>query len=115
MKFSYLIIAFALTFLMFTAEKCMPAKDGTTSKGHVEPIEATASDEHTDPVKFEFVGDYPERWKKVDSLNNLGLYKSALAEVGAIYDLARKDKNYPQVIKAQMHKLKYNTYLTDDD
>ncbi|CAG5080107.1 alpha-2-macroglobulin family protein [Parvicella tangerina] len=114
MRYSYLIIALALFFLTLTSEKCMPSK-------HTQPEEVITSPspgdqpENTDPIKYEFIGDYPDRWKKIDSLNNLGLYKSALQEVNEIYELARKDKNYPQVIKAQMHRLKYNTYLTDDD
>ncbi len=114
MRISYIIIAFALVFLTLTSEKCMPRKTPIVE----EVVTSTAPssvEENNDPIKYEFIGDYPDRWKKVDSLNNLGLYKSALEEVGSIYELARKDKNYPQVIKAQMHRLKYNTYLSDDD
>lgn len=113
MRYSYLIIGFALMFLTLTSEQCESEKK--KEDVHIETAAPNVETANTDPIKFEFIGDYPDRWKKVDSLNNLGLYKSALGEVNEIYNLARKDKNYPQVIKAQMHRLKYNTYLTDDD
>lgn len=110
MKISYLIIAFALVVLSLTSETC------TRYNPNVHPYDTQAApDQEPEKIEYKFGGDYGERWKKVDSLNNLGLYKSALTEVGEIYNLARKEKNYPQVLKAQMHKLKYNTYLTDDD
>jgi uncharacterized protein YfaS (alpha-2-macroglobulin family) len=110
MKYSYLIIGLALTFLTLTSQEC--ADDKKEDRG--EAVTATPASE-PESIDFVFTGDYPERWAKVDSLNNLGLYKSALEEVNSIYAQAREDKNYPQVLKAQMHRLKYNTYLTDDD
>lgn len=113
MRYRYIIIALALAFLSLTSEKCSQPKTPLTEYETISSPDRL--EENKDPIKFEFIGDYPGRWKKVDSLNNLGLYKSALQEVDAIYDLARNDKNYPQVVKAQMHRLKYNTYLTDDD
>lgn len=114
MKLSYLIIFLALTFLALTSEKCSRV-DPRSVPVYNESSDAAPTEEVQDSIKFLFIGDYPDRWKKVDSLNDLGLYKSSLQEVKEIYNLARKDKNYPQVLKAQMHKLKYNTYLTDDD
>ncbi len=58
---------------------------------------------------------YPSQWKKVDSLEAKGLYRMALAEVNAIFDVAVSDKNHTQVIKAVLYELKYNTYLEEDD
>lgn len=49
---------------------------------------------------------YDHQWKKVDSLSNLGLPKSALAIVNNIYNQAKKEKNDPQYIKAVIYKLK---------
>lgn len=44
---------------------------------------------------------YDKQWKKVDSLlNKGGLIESALKEVNKIYDLAKKEKNEPQQVKA---------------
>ncbi|MEZ4918344.1 MAG: alpha-2-macroglobulin family protein [Saprospiraceae bacterium] len=59
-------------------------------------------------------GDYSDAWKKVDSLEQKGLYKSALAEVESIYQLAKKEKNGPQSIKAIIFKGKYTTMLEED-
>ena len=49
---------------------------------------------------------YDHQWKKVDSLSNLGLPKSALVIVNKIYDQAKKEKNDPQYIKAVIFRLK---------
>lgn len=67
------------------------------------------------PLKFTFNGDYKDLWKKVDSLENLGLYKSANDVVTIIFDAAQKEENTPQSVKALMHRMKYNSYMTDDD
>lgn len=113
MKFTYYLLIVSTLFLTLTSEQCSEKRESAV----VTEVNGGSSDINEDNavITFEFTGDYAERWKKVDSLNNLGLYKSSLEEVSAIYNLARKEKNYPQVIKAQMHRLKYNTYLTDDD
>ncbi|MCB9196647.1 MAG: hypothetical protein H6600_04175 [Flavobacteriales bacterium] len=112
MKYAFYIFGFAFIFLSLTSEQC--TRYNSNIQAYDNPVvENQPSTE--EPLTFDFKGDYPDRWKKVDSLNNLGLYKSALEEVKDIYALARKDKNYPQVIKAQMNKMKYNTYLSDDD
>lgn len=66
-------------------------------------------------LSYSFDGDYDELWKKVDSLQNLGLYKSALETVQIIYDEARNEENTPQVVKAVIHKMKFNSYMTEDD
>jgi hypothetical protein len=54
----------------------------------------------------QFTSSYDRQWKKVDSLSNLGLPKSALLIVNKIYDQAKKEKNDPQYIKAVIFKLK---------
>lgn len=114
MKNILYILSISLVFLTLTSEQCSRAKEITISNESLEAANETKVI-NNDPIKFKFEGDYPADWKTVDSLNNLGLYKSALEKVKKIYALARSEKNYPQVIKAQMHKLKYNTYLSDDD
>jgi hypothetical protein len=57
---------------------------------------------------------YSLEWKKVDSLSNLGLPKSALAIVNKIYDQAKKEKNDPQYIKAVIYRLKLKSDYMDD-
>ncbi len=57
---------------------------------------------------------YSFRWKKVDSLSNLGLPKSALEIVNTIYDQAKKEKNDPQYIKAFIYRLKLKADFMED-
>ncbi len=52
------------------------------------------------------LASYDRLWKKVDSLSNLGLPKSALVIVNKVYDQAKKEKNDPQYIKAIIFRLK---------
>lgn len=52
------------------------------------------------------MNQYDKQWKKVDSLmNQSGLTESALREVNKIYELAKKDKNEPQQVKALTYRL----------
>ena len=54
------------------------------------------------PLDFE---DYENEWKKVDSLINTGLPKSALELTESIYENARQTNNHPQFIKATLYKI----------
>lgn len=67
------------------------------------------------PLKYHFTGDYKALWKQVDSLQNIGLYKSANDVVSIIFDSAQKEENTPQTVKALIHKMKFNSYLQEDD
>jgi hypothetical protein len=58
--------------------------------------------------------NYDNLWQKVDSLSNLGLPKSAIEVVSAIYNLAKKEKNDPQFIKSIMYKLKLQSEFQED-
>ncbi|WP_266362019.1 alpha-2-macroglobulin family protein [Tellurirhabdus rosea] len=58
---------------------------------------------------------YTRDWKRADSLAAGGQPKSALDIVGRIYADARKARNYPQVVKAAMHRLIYRSYLDESD
>lgn len=58
---------------------------------------------------------YGKEWKKVDSLMNEGLSKSALAEVEIIYTMAKKDNNPPQIVKALMYRLNLVQQFQEDD
>jgi hypothetical protein len=68
------------------------------------------------PVKYHFnLGDdYKDAWRKVDSLGQLGLTRSALEVVEEIYNAAKKDNNQPQFIKTIFYKLKYGNYIEED-
>lgn len=121
----YPILA-ALFSIVLMSEQC-----SDKSKTSVEPVHEQLSisdsipdapaDEDKDEVsqiediRFEFTGNYEDLWKKVDSLQELGLYKSALDVVQVIYTSAREENNTPQVIKSVIHKMKYNSYMSEDD
>ncbi len=79
--------------------------ESTETKVH-QPIE---------DLIFNFDGDYEDLWTVVDSLQNIGLYESALKTVEVIFDSARVENNVPQVVKSVIHKMKYNSYLKEDD
>lgn len=43
---------------------------------------------------------YESAWKQIDSLTQKGLWQSALTQTNALYDRAKSEKNYPQLLKA---------------
>ncbi|NLO69298.1 MAG: hypothetical protein GX098_12150, partial [Bacteroidales bacterium] len=59
-------------------------------------------------------GDLVTAWKKVDSLENQGLYRSAHAEVIQIYRVARLHADQPNEIKALIYQMKYQRELSED-
>jgi len=105
-------IVFALLLMSPSCEKNETENTAivvdTVDTNAVQPTEMTQ-------IKYSFNGDYKDLWKKVDSLQNLGLYKSANEVVALIFEAAQKEENTPQTVKALMHKMKYNSYMTDDD
>jgi len=58
---------------------------------------------------------YDRLWFRADSLAAAGLPQSALKIVDQISVDARKAGNYPQLVKAAMHRLVYRTYLDESD
>ncbi|MBL7701366.1 MAG: alpha-2-macroglobulin [Ferruginibacter sp.] len=58
--------------------------------------------------------DYAKNWKKVEAFEKKGLTKSALQEVLAIYNLAIKENNDAQQIKASMYQIKYRNMVEED-
>ena len=65
-------------------------------------------------INFNFGDDYNAAWKKVDSLEQQGLTRSALEVVEEIYQAAKKDNNQPQIIKSVFYKLKFGNYIEED-
>lgn len=59
-------------------------------------------------------GDYQSEWKIIDSLEQGGLYKSALEQTEALYARAKRDKNAQQVVKTLLFRGKYTTLLEED-
>jgi len=58
--------------------------------------------------------DYAANWKKVEALEKKGLTKTALQEVLVIYNLAFKDNQDAQQIKASMYQVKYRNMVEED-
>ena len=57
---------------------------------------------------------YPELWKEVEKFENDDLPKSANQSVEKIYQLAKKEQNSPQFVKALLYQSKYSFYLEED-
>ncbi len=66
------------------------------------------------PYQFPVNGSYEKEWKRVDSLQNKGLPKSALEIVSAIYSKAKREKNTENFIRAILEKMKYESYIEED-
>ncbi|GAB4031473.1 alpha-2-macroglobulin family protein [Spirosoma gilvum] len=58
--------------------------------------------------------DYARDWKRADSLANKGLPKSALDIANRIYKEAKAQKNYPQVVKAAMHRMIFRSFSDEN-
>jgi 5-hydroxyisourate hydrolase-like protein (transthyretin family) len=58
--------------------------------------------------------DYEKAWRKVDSLQNKGLTRSAFEVVEQIYEAARADGNQPQIIKSFIYKLRFTNFTEED-
>ncbi|EDP97753.1 hypothetical protein KAOT1_21362 [Kordia algicida OT-1] len=58
--------------------------------------------------------NYTDLWKQLEKLEKQGLTKSAFKKVTEIYKLAKTDQNNPQIIKAFLHKAKYQLALEED-
>lgn len=83
------ISAFAVTALIFIAI-------------HRSPVAVA------EPAVYLIKGNsYENEWVRVDSFADAGLYKSALELTNQIYGKAKKENNAPQVVKAILHRLKF--------
>ena len=58
--------------------------------------------------------DFEKEWKKVDSLIDKGLPKSALEIVNLIYDNAKAQKNAAHFVKAVIYKMKLLDNVEED-
>src|SRR5688572_20257094 len=68
------------------------------------------------PVKLlAATGDYDKLWKRVDSLESKGLYKSASELVQKMFENAIAENNANMVVKSMMYRLKYNNYIQEED
>ena len=58
--------------------------------------------------------EYGKLWKKVDSLNNKGLPKSAMTIINNIYTKAKNESEHSQIIRCVVYKMKSNTDYQED-
>lgn len=109
----------SLILLSFTAFLMSPSCDKKEQDNipaeNAETIKQPTPKKDDKMLTYNFNGDYRKLWVKVDSLQNIGLYKSALDEVDFIFSQASKENNSPQVVKAVIHKMKFNSYMKEDD
>ena len=113
MRFIHYFAAVCIT-LISLSNAC--ERDNTVSQP-IEKPETQVENQESKPDKlsFRFAASTSDKWKEVDSLERLGLYRSALDVVQSIYTSELAEQNIPQVIKATMYKMKYNSYLEEDD
>lgn len=97
-----------LCFLLLASCKWMGVKEQASTAVHPKPSLEMPTSPLLPP------GDYAESWKIVDSLEQAGLFKSALEQVVAIHERAKKDKNSQQVVKSLLFRGKYTTQLEED-
>jgi len=110
-------LAFALLLMSHACENAKERKARKDRESQTSSVDTTTVQpkKELEMLSFKFDGDYTSLWKRVDSLQNLGLYRSALDVVQIIFNEAQMEENAPQVIKAVIHKMKYNSYLAEDD
>jgi len=77
------------------------------------PSQARVQMPVTETLSFPKGGSYEKEWKKVDSLTNLGLTRSALDAVQGIYTKAKSDNNASQIVKSVIHRIKLESYVEE--
>lgn len=107
--YTTLIAAFSLLLMSQACEK-----KNQTDEAAITPSSESGKQE-MNMLKFTYSGNYAELWTKVDSLEKDGLYKSALDVVNTIFSKAQTDENAPQIVKSVIFRMKYNSYLEEDD
>lgn len=58
---------------------------------------------------------YSKAWERIEILENKGLPRKALMLTDSIFIMALKDNRQDELIKTVLFKLKYNSYLEEDD
>jgi len=115
-KHIFFSISALLISLVLMSNACEKDKEKNNTTENNNTTNTTSPPEkEMEMLSFKYEQNYPDLWKAVDSLQALGLYKSALDVVNTIFDAASKEENAPQVVKAVIYKMKYNSYLSEDD
>lgn len=103
----------AIFSLLLMSQSC--EKKNKNDKLVATTSSSTSEKHEMNMLKYTYPGNYAELWAKVDSLEKDGLYKSALDVVNTIFSKAQDDSNAPQIVKSVIFRMKYNSYLEEDD
>ncbi|MBL7826425.1 MAG: hypothetical protein JNJ57_07340, partial [Saprospiraceae bacterium] len=98
-----LLLVFILLSCKWLGKKDKPAVSIKNNPNQTMPIP-------TLPI----TGDYADEWKIVDSLEQQGLFKSALEKVESIQKRASGDKNSQQTVKCLIFIGKYTAQMEED-
>ncbi|MBU0486486.1 MAG: hypothetical protein KKA07_01870 [Bacteroidetes bacterium] len=67
------------------------------------------------PIVLSLTGDdYPELWKRVDSLTNKQLTQSALLVLDQIYQKAKTEQNHPQFVQSVIYRIRLKADYSED-
>ncbi|MDG1334345.1 MAG: alpha-2-macroglobulin family protein [Crocinitomicaceae bacterium] len=108
----YTTVLFALS-LVLMSQSCEKNEDKSEEVATTESVQPEK--EEMEMLKYTFAESYVDLWANVDSLEREGLYKSALDVVNTIFSKAQSDENAPQIVKSVIFRMKYNSYLEEDD
>lgn len=103
-SFVYKISLFIFAFLLLSG----------SCEDENKPTKPTLDQPTENIVKSTFYNDYAKDWKTVDSLDKIGLVKSALDVVNKIQVKARQEHNQPMQVKVLMYQLKYYQHLEEN-
>lgn len=112
-KSSLYTVVVILTAFLLMSQAC-EKKNQDEGTEAVLPSDLETEDE-MEMLSYTFTGSYDDLWGRVEAFENQGLYKSALGVVDTIFTAARRDKNAPQIVKSVIFRMKYNSYLEEED
>ncbi len=99
-------LLFSMAAVALTVFTKLPAAEPTP------PIIKCGDDGDFNSTNMNF--DYDTAWKEIDSLEQNGLPKSALEKTEVLLELARKEANAPQTVKALIYRGKYQSQLEEE-
>ncbi|MBP7734649.1 MAG: hypothetical protein KA369_01625 [Spirochaetes bacterium] len=90
--------------LILSLALLVPLYDPISGGSSLAKNRISAGESYTVPGKF---NPYTEDWKAVVEFDRKSKPRSALEQVEQILGRAKKDRNVPQIVKAQIHRVKY--------
>jgi len=99
---------FALVILFACNKGIKKDQTGTT------PLNTSNQTTMSDINRPLLIGDYPDEWIAIDSLEKQGLFKTALERTEGLFARAQREKNGQQIVKTLLFRGKYMTMLEED-